>query len=809
MISGMEKEEFLKEFGEHYGYPNGPKNIDEIRATEYCVLGPCWCNSVFRVADGSDFQRSRYSQSDSSSATCNIVEEARQQVLNFCKASPKEYKCIFTSGATAALKLVGEAFPWTSQSSFMYTMENHNSVLGIREYPSTLSIICNAFNLFAFPSECNFSGVRFNLDLVKTVKEEREKILEGSSHCKGCWMVLIDAAKGSTTALPDLSKYKADFVVISFHKLFGYPTGLGALIVHNGAAKLLKKTYFSGGTVAASIADIDFVKRRERTEEFLEDGTISFLSIASIHHGFKILNTLNSSAISWHTASLATYVRNMLLALRHDNGTHVCTIYGAHQSEHLLIVPDNLTWRRRRRGVFGHNPYLLLPRLQNGLEFVEDWRRGLLGHDDVVGHLMGVWHFRVRVLGIAIKRLLLFIWKKGACHVVVGYLGSFSISLSNMIRVVGIVSWDAKGAGDLGFASLTMRHVFLAFDFLWADDSRGKRNNDMGVGKVVLEATVMVSCNEMGPTVAFNLKRPDGSWFGYHEVEKLASLSGIQLRTGCFCNPGACAKYLGLSHLDILSNIEAGHVCWDDRDILNGKPTGAVRISFGYMSTFEDARKFMDFIVRSFVALPSLNGHMYPLTPRSIPVPTEGLTIRHLHVTLSVCFNDCYMIESGSQKQNWGNSYPKEGKLVVPEMGNISTLIDLNLGILFVQSPRCKEKLQIELKSGSFAGRDQMDIHSQSYLYSSFLQSLGGCNRCQMINMNPQAGVVQRSNEPLATLAAYRRVKGKIFFGVLLRCENSDKLEQDTGLWLEVGQEVYPSSDSLEIYTNYIEEKHV
>lgn len=34
---------------------------------------------------------------------------------------------------------------------------------------------------------------------------------------------------------------------------------------------------------------------------------------------------------------------------------------------------------------------------------------------------------------------------------------------------------------------------------------------------------------------------------------------------------------------------QAGHVCWDDNDILRGKPTGAVRISFGYMSTYEDA----------------------------------------------------------------------------------------------------------------------------------------------------------------------------------------------------------------------------
>lgn len=34
--------------------------------------------------------------------------------------------------------------------------------------------------------------------------------------------------------------------------------------------------------------------------------------------------------------------------------------------------------------------------------------------------------------------------------------------------------------------------------------------------------------------------------------------------------------------------IQAGHVCWDDHDILHGKPTGAIRVSFGYMSTFED-----------------------------------------------------------------------------------------------------------------------------------------------------------------------------------------------------------------------------
>lgn len=41
----------------------------------------------------------------------------------------------------------------------------------------------------------------------------------------------------------------------------------------------------------------------------------------------------------------------------------------------------------------------------------------------------------------------------------------------------------------------------------------------------------------------------------------------------------------------------------------------------------------------------------------------------------------------------------------------------------------------------------------------SSLQSLGGCNRCQVINLINEGGRILKSNEPLATLASYRRMK--------------------------------------------------
>uniref|UniRef100_A0A1D1ZL06 Molybdenum cofactor sulfurase n=1 Tax=Anthurium amnicola TaxID=1678845 RepID=A0A1D1ZL06_9ARAE len=818
------KGEFLRQFGEDYGYPNAPKSVEEIRASEFKRLeglvyldhaGSTLYSETQMEAVAKDLTSNVYgnphSQSDSSMASSDKIAAARQQVLDFCNASPKEYTCIFTSGATAALKLIGEAFPWSRESCFMYTMENHNSVLGIREYAldsgaSALAVDIddiklhsgqsgsnnsievskhsvqrrtsvksssglldgNVYSLFAFPSECNFSGWKFHLDLVNIIKENAGKILEGSTKCHGRWMVLIDAAKGCATEPPDLARFPADFVVLSFYKIFGYPTGLGALIVRNEAAKLLKKTYFGGGTVLSSIANIDFVKRRECIEQLFEDGTLSFLSLISIHHGFKIINMLTVSAIARHTASLATYVRNKLMALKHDNGAEVCLLYGR--------------------------------------------------------------------------------------------------------------------------------------DF-------GKK----------------ISPLSLGPTIAFNLKRLDGSWFGHREVEKLASLSGIQLRTGCFCNPGACAKYLGLSQLDLISNFESGHVCWDDYDILHGKPTGAVRISFGFMSVFEDARKFLRFIEDSFLFKKNSIGEEYSLMTKVLHIPdiSQKLT------TGCICLKSItiYPIKScsGFSVDSWplshtGLRYDREwllkglnGEILTqkkaPEMSKIYTLIDLKQKKLILESPNCRDKLQLSIERNFIHDPvEELDVYGQRYEVNEYdnevnkwfttalarscvlvrcqdfkyqhcmnkgcrdvkskmnfvneaqillisldsisdldnrlrlkhiqdsdhmseqqaninsmrfrpnlvvsgsepfaednwthlnigkahFTSLGGCNRCQMINLDPLSGHIQKSKEPLATLASFRRVRGKILFGILLRYEKNvvtTEEEGDEETWLQVGQEVSP-----------------
>ena len=47
---------------------------------------------------------------------------------------------------------------------------------------------------------------------------------------------------------------------LSYYKIFGYPTGLGALLARKDALKILRKRYFGGGAVAVSVADRNFFR---------------------------------------------------------------------------------------------------------------------------------------------------------------------------------------------------------------------------------------------------------------------------------------------------------------------------------------------------------------------------------------------------------------------------------------------------------------------------------------------------------------------------------------------------------------------
>lgn len=292
-----------------------------------------------------------HSISPSSVNTEKVVKEMRQRILNYFHANPKEYDIVFTSGATEALKIVGENFPFSPASVFLYLLQNHNSVLGIREYASAANATWGYFtsesalqqvksvaerlsklettnvthHLIAFPGEDNFNGEKFPLDWICK--------FQSMSTEKHQFHVLLDAAALVPSAKLDLSMYHPDFVDISFYKMLGFPTGVGCLIVKKDVAKLMKMSYFGGGTVVMAAADRDWKVYPEHLPPKYEAGTLNFLGILALKHSMNYLPRID--IIHKHTYALTRILYHKLNQLTYKSGKKVCEIYGVHEHANM------------------------------------------------------------------------------------------------------------------------------------------------------------------------------------------------------------------------------------------------------------------------------------------------------------------------------------------------------------------------------------------------------------------------------------------------------------------------------------------
>eukprot|EP00047_Mylnosiga_fluctuans_P008441 m.7256 g.7256 ORF g.7256 m.7256 type:complete len:779 (-) comp2177_c0_seq2:312-2648(-) len=436
-----------------------------------------------------------HSQNPSSQRSADAIAVMRHRVLRHFGVSESEYEVVFTRGATDALRILCDAIalvptrdpthiaaahaslevpaaPDDGQSSvFAYLRENHTSVVACREplldrgvrvhctEEKEIRVLaegspCHVHGntpcsdassvpyVLAYPAQCNFSGRRYPLSWVSAARAGRLAVGALCS-CPGRWLVLLDAAAFVSTAALDLRCTPADFVCLSFYKMFGFPTGLGALLVRAASASYLsRKTYFGGGTLEAYVSTHRFHRPHARLHTRLEDGTASFLAIAALKHGFDRLDSVGIVRLGSAAFDLARMAYDQLTGLRHYNGSPAVVVY--------------------------------------------------------------------------------------------------------------------------------------------AD-------------------TAFESSETQGPTVAFNVFRADGSCVGYAEVAKMAAIHNIHVRTGCLCNAGACQRYLGIDFPTYLANMAAGYRCGDDKDVINGRPTGVVRISFGMSSSTQDVAALIAFMDKYFV----------------------------------------------------------------------------------------------------------------------------------------------------------------------------------------------------------------
>ena len=297
-------------------------------------------------------------------------------------------------------------------------------------------------SLLVFPAQCNFNGTKYPLGVIRGIQDNGLQ-----NYPKDEFYVCLDAAGYVSSNVLDLDKYRPDFVTLSFYKIFGYPTGLGALLVSRRGEEKLKKRYYGGGTVKIAFSSDKWHVKRDSLHLRFEDGTISFLSIISLLHGFATIDRLIPGPnplerISRHVFNLGKYLYNLLESLEHKNGQKAIKLYHAS-------------------------------------------------------------HFN--------------------------------------------------------------------------------------------------SIENQGGIVNLNVLKDDGKYVGYAEFLHMAQLHNIVIRTGCFCNPGACQHFLDHTNEMLKYNFNAGHVCGDYNDLIDDKPTGSIRVSFGYMTVKEDVEALYNMIVDCYV----------------------------------------------------------------------------------------------------------------------------------------------------------------------------------------------------------------
>jgi len=108
------------------------------------------------------------------------------------------------------------------------------------------------------------------------------------------------------------------------------------------------------------------------------------------------------------------------------------------------------------------------------------------------------------------------------------------------------------------------------------------------------------STERRGGIVTFNFYGSDGNAIDHRVVERVANRANISLRTGCFCNPGGGELALGLTGTELTSCFRQAahqtHLTIDDfRACIDGKSTGAVRVSLGLVSNLDDIDRFIEF----------------------------------------------------------------------------------------------------------------------------------------------------------------------------------------------------------------------
>ncbi|KAJ7358440.1 methyltransferase type 11 [Mycena albidolilacea] len=288
------------------------------------------------------------------SAIC--ADEARAAVLAFFRAPPDEYTVIFTPNASGALKLVGESYPLTNESRYTLARDSHNSAHETRKFaahrdarvcyiPSTptggLNVTTAHRLVFRHqPNSTDAAPCLFVMTAQSNITNAKSPLSIMQYAAALGYHTVLDAAALAPTSDISITDYLVDAMAVSFYKMFGFPTGVGALIAKKSFWRHLQRPWFAGGNVdVVQVPGKILTLSSEPHEQFeARDGTLNYLSLLAVTDGLRFLSAY-MPFMPLRLSCLLHYLVASLSELRHDTtGKPVVRILSAVPARRLKTV---------------------------------------------------------------------------------------------------------------------------------------------------------------------------------------------------------------------------------------------------------------------------------------------------------------------------------------------------------------------------------------------------------------------------------------------------------------------------------------
>lgn len=256
-----------------------------------------------------------------SQLSTHAYEQARQTVLRFLGADPRDHTCIFGKNTTEAINKLARRFPFTPQRNIVLTsgMEHHSNDLPWRaaaktthvgltpdgrldedEFDRQLEIYGNRLALVAITGASNVTGY---LNPIHRLAEK--------THAVGA-QIAVDCAQLAPHRKVDMGRLEdpghLDYVSISAHKIYA-PFGTGALVGRRDTFERGDPDLTGGGTVEIVTLDQVVWSGPPDRDEAGSPNTVGAVALARAIHQLESIGMEN---VARHEADLTAYALQKL-----------------------------------------------------------------------------------------------------------------------------------------------------------------------------------------------------------------------------------------------------------------------------------------------------------------------------------------------------------------------------------------------------------------------------------------------------------------------------------------------------------------